>query len=106
MSFHAYSYKARICGPNVVHQSTSVGRAGDVGPHMKWCKFHCAYLVTFTKYGRSNLSLTIFNLLYVVVFMTVQHLVSCTIIVISRVSSLSKTVLMLAQATAGRVQTV
>ncbi|KAI9287991.1 hypothetical protein BC943DRAFT_317557 [Umbelopsis sp. AD052] len=36
MSFHAYSYKARINGPNVVHQSTSVGRAGDVGPHMKW----------------------------------------------------------------------
>ncbi|GAB5585514.1 hypothetical protein Unana1_00414 [Umbelopsis nana] len=53
MSFHAYSYKARICGPNVIHQSTSVGRAGDVGPHMKWssgqlydsCNFEGALII-------------------------------------------------------------
>ncbi|KAJ2956422.1 hypothetical protein NQZ79_g7744 [Umbelopsis isabellina] len=36
LSFHAYSYKGRVCGPNVVHQCTAVGRSGDIGPHMKW----------------------------------------------------------------------
>ncbi|KAG0179913.1 hypothetical protein DFQ28_001974 [Apophysomyces sp. BC1034] len=35
-SFHAYSFKGRIPGPNVVYQSDCVGKNGDVGPHMKW----------------------------------------------------------------------
>ncbi|KAI8093739.1 uncharacterized protein BX664DRAFT_385116 [Halteromyces radiatus] len=35
-SFHAYSFKGRIPGPNVIYQSNAVGRLGDVGPHMKW----------------------------------------------------------------------
>lgn len=38
-SFHAYSYKGRIPGPNVVYQSDCVAKNGDVGPHMKWCKY-------------------------------------------------------------------
>ncbi|ORZ04777.1 hypothetical protein BCR42DRAFT_444073 [Absidia repens] len=35
-NFHAYSFKGRIPGPNVISHSTAVGRLGDVGPHMKW----------------------------------------------------------------------
>ncbi|CDS08106.1 hypothetical protein LRAMOSA02055 [Lichtheimia ramosa] len=35
-SFHAYSYKGRVPGPNVVYRSDCVARNGDVGPHMKW----------------------------------------------------------------------
>ncbi|KAI8064641.1 hypothetical protein BC940DRAFT_305574 [Gongronella butleri] len=35
-SFHAFSYKGRIPGPNVIFQCQSVGKLGDVGPHMKW----------------------------------------------------------------------
>lgn len=37
-SFHAYSYKGRVPGPNVVYRSDCVARNGDVGPHTKWCK--------------------------------------------------------------------
>ncbi|KAI8329152.1 hypothetical protein BC941DRAFT_443627 [Chlamydoabsidia padenii] len=35
-SFHAFSFKGRVPGPNVILQSSAVGRLGDVGPHMKW----------------------------------------------------------------------
>ncbi|CAO3613704.1 unnamed protein product [Cunninghamella echinulata] len=35
-SFHAYSYKGRIPGPNVIYKSECTGKLGDVGPHMKW----------------------------------------------------------------------
>ncbi|KAI7852959.1 hypothetical protein BDC45DRAFT_558245 [Circinella umbellata] len=35
-NFHAYSYKGRIPGPNVVYQSSCIAKNGDVGPHMKW----------------------------------------------------------------------
>lgn len=38
-SFHAFSFKGRVPGPNVILQSVAVGRLGDVGPHMKWCKY-------------------------------------------------------------------
>ncbi|KAI8137514.1 hypothetical protein BJV82DRAFT_635163 [Fennellomyces sp. T-0311] len=35
-NFHAYSYKGRVPGPNVVYNSDCVAKNGDVGPHMKW----------------------------------------------------------------------
>ena len=39
-NFHSYSYKGRVPGPNVVYQSSCVAKNGDVGPHMKWCKYY------------------------------------------------------------------
>ncbi|KAI9009975.1 hypothetical protein CLU79DRAFT_774200 [Phycomyces nitens] len=35
-NFHAYSYKGRVPGPNVVYKSNTVAKNGDIGPHMKW----------------------------------------------------------------------
>ena len=44
-NFHSYSYKGRIPGPNVVYQSSCVAKNGDVGPHMKWCKYYYLFLI-------------------------------------------------------------